>query len=175
MNPLLKTSSVAAAVLATTLAGSAAAWADGGNRHSDRHGHRNQHHGQHYDRHHKPKGYHRGYPRSYGRHYKKHDDDDEEKLLIGLLVGGLVGYVVGNQQPAHDYGSSAYPPAGIQPQSEVYAAPQYNYAPGGTRCLQQREYQSKVIVGGKPVDAYGTACLQPDGSWHRGPAQLVSY
>jgi surface antigen len=25
------------------------------------------------------------------------------------------------------------------------------------------------------VDAYGTACLQPDGSWRRGPAQLVSY
>jgi surface antigen len=32
----------------------------------------------------------------------------------------------------------------------------------------------KVIVGGRSVDAYGTACLQPDGSWSRGPAKLAS-
>lgn len=40
-------------------------------------------------------------------------------------------------------------------------------------CLQDREYQSTVIVGGREVEAYGTACLQPDGSWLRGPAKLV--
>jgi hypothetical protein len=28
-----------------------------------------------------------------------------------------------------------------------------------------REYQSTVIVNGAPKPAYGTACLQPDGSW----------
>jgi surface antigen len=33
----------------------------------------------------------------------------------------------------------------------------------------------KVMVGGKAADAYGTACLQPDGSWYRGPAYLVSH
>jgi surface antigen len=32
----------------------------------------------------------------------------------------------------------------------------------------------KVIVGGKEAQAYGTACLQPDGSWYRGPAKVVS-
>jgi surface antigen len=31
-----------------------------------------------------------------------------------------------------------------------------------------------VIVGGKEAQAYGTACLQPDGSWYRGPAKVVS-
>jgi surface antigen len=28
-----------------------------------------------------------------------------------------------------------------------------------------REYQQKVVVGGKTENAYGTACRQPDGSW----------
>jgi len=179
MNRILKISSVAAAVLATTLNGSASSWADG-----DRHGYRHQpqthQRAQHYDRHHShkgksySKGYYRGYPRGHKGYYKDHDDDDQEKLLIGLLVGGLVGYAIGNQPPAPDYGGTLYSPATPQPQVEVYPAPQYSYGAGST-CLQEREYQTKVIVGGKQVDAYGTACLQPDGSWRRGPAQLVSY
>jgi len=178
MNRIFKTSSVAAAILATTLAGSAGAWADG-----DRHGYRSQQHSHsraHYDdRHHShkgksySKGYYRGYQRGYTGHYKDHDDD-QEKLLVGLLVGGLVGYAIGNQPAAPDYGSSVYSPATPQPQVEVYPAPQYSYGTGSS-CLQEREYQTKVIVGGKQVDAYGTACLQPDGSWRRSPAQLVSY
>lgn len=28
-----------------------------------------------------------------------------------------------------------------------------------------REYQQKVTIGGKTESAYGTACMQPDGSW----------
>jgi hypothetical protein len=32
-------------------------------------------------------------------------------------------------------------------------------------CLQVREYQTEIVVGGKSVPAYGNACLQPDGSW----------
>jgi hypothetical protein len=28
-----------------------------------------------------------------------------------------------------------------------------------------REYQSTVTVGGLPQGGYGTACMQPDGSW----------
>ncbi len=28
-----------------------------------------------------------------------------------------------------------------------------------------REYQTKVVVGGKTVEAYGTACRKPDGAW----------
>ena len=40
---------------------------------------------------------------------------------------------------------------------------------------EQREYRSKIMVGGKQVEGYGTACLQPDGSWRYGPAQAESY
>jgi hypothetical protein len=40
-------------------------------------------------------------------------------------------------------------------------------------CLQVREYQTEIVVGGKSVPAYGNACLQPDGSWKpiSGPVQ----
>ena len=34
--------------------------------------------------------------------------------------------------------------------------------PSGQYC---REYQQKVIIGGKEHDSYGTACRMPDGSW----------
>ena len=30
---------------------------------------------------------------------------------------------------------------------------------------QCREFQQRVTIGGKTEEAYGTACLQPDGSW----------
>jgi hypothetical protein len=36
-------------------------------------------------------------------------------------------------------------------------------------CLQTREYQTTITVGGTRVPAYGLACLQPDGSWRQGP------
>lgn len=37
-----------------------------------------------------------------------------------------------------------------------------------------REYQRKVTVGGKIVDSYGTACMQPDGSWKLDSGDLVN-
>ncbi len=50
---------------------------------------------------------------------------------------------------------------------------QYETVYPGNTCLQQREYRSKIMVGGRQVDGYGTACLQPDGSWRYGPAQAA--
>jgi hypothetical protein len=32
-------------------------------------------------------------------------------------------------------------------------------------CLQTREYQTEIVIDGQSVPAYGTACLQADGSW----------
>ncbi len=37
-----------------------------------------------------------------------------------------------------------------------------------------REYQRKVTVGGKIVDSYGTACMQPDGSWKLDSGDLIN-
>lgn len=31
--------------------------------------------------------------------------------------------------------------------------------------LQCREFQQTITVGGEAEEAYGTACLQPDGAW----------
>ncbi len=55
----------------------------------------------------------------------------------------------------------APPPAVYVPPAPVYApAPAYAPAPG-----QCREYQSTTMIEGRPQQVYGTACLQPDGSW----------
>lgn len=67
----------------------------------------------------------------------------------------------------------------VVPPPQVVGIPQPAYNPNlppagqfGS-CLQTREYQTTVIIGGAPREAYGTACLQPDGSWLQGPAVAV--
>jgi hypothetical protein len=130
-----------------------------GDRYYDKHGYGRHHPYQRYGGHPYRKHHHK-------HNYRRYDSDDDEKLLYGLLVGGLFGYVIGhNQQPAPAQGSYYPPPP---------PPPQYSPRDHASSCLQEREYQMKVMVGGKEVDAYGTACLQPDGSWSRGPATLVS-
>jgi surface antigen len=96
-------------------------------------------------------------------------DDNGDELLIGLVLGGVLGYALNNAQQESSYNYDRYPQT-----SNAYPVTEtYRYSDNS--CLQEREYQTTVYVGGKEVDAYGTACLQPDGSWRRGPAQLVSY
>jgi hypothetical protein len=50
------------------------------------------------------------------------------------------------------------PPGSVvaKPSSPPYAGP------NGEAC---REYQSTAVIGGRQQLTYGTACLQPDGSW----------
>ena len=84
-------------------------------------------------------------------------------LLIGLVVGGILGYALNeSQQDDGDFYDNSYAPA---------ETARYN---NGT-CLQEREYQTTVLVGGRKVDAYGTACLQPDGSWKRNLPTVPAY
>lgn len=54
---------------------------------------------------------------------------------------------------------SAYP--STAPLQAVPTGPAYQTS-SGQYC---REYQAQVIVGGGVQSSYGTACLQPDGSW----------
>ena len=42
-------------------------------------------------------------------------------------------------------------------------------------CVMTREYQTEISVGGQLVPGYGQACLQPDGTWYRGPAVPEPY
>ncbi len=76
--------------------------------------------------------------------------------------------------------SAAVPPAyPVRPQETylqpavVDQQPQESQAP--STCLMTREYQTEIVVGVEVVPAYGKACLQPDGSWYRGPAVPDSY
>jgi hypothetical protein len=58
------------------------------------------------------------------------------------------------------------PPAYYAPPPVVYQQPQT--LPGGRLQAAQsycREYQSTSVVNNQQVQSYGTACLQPDGSW----------
>ncbi|MFZ0693088.1 MAG: hypothetical protein WAN51_02880 [Alphaproteobacteria bacterium] len=66
-----------------------------------------------------------------------------------------------------------------QPPGAVYAPPASAYVTSGqaisatpvsppyqaSNGLTCREYQSTVVVEGRAQNSYGTACLQPDGSW----------
>jgi hypothetical protein len=78
------------------------------------------------------------------------------------------------------YRSEVAPPAyPVQPQA-TYVQPavvdqQPQDSPAPSTCLMTREYQTEIVVGGEVVPAYGEACLQPDGSWYRGPAVAERY
>ena len=101
--------------------------------------------------------------------HHNNNNNDNDKLWIGLLGGGILGYGLN----AYQHSKTADQGNSTQVTSEP--PPQYaNTAPANT-CLQQREYNTKIMVGGKQVNGYGTACLQPDGSWRYGAAQPESY
>jgi hypothetical protein len=144
-----------------------------GYRHDYKHGHRKHHRDRHHDRHHRYRDRHHGrHYRSRDRyitHYYRHDDDD---LLTGLVVGGILGYAINGARHSGGYGYSDRAP--VAQSGTVYPAEPYAYSSNDT-CLQEREYQTTVVVGGKNVPAYGTACLQPDGSWKRETPQLANY
>jgi hypothetical protein len=53
-----------------------------------------------------------------------------------------------------------YAPAPAYPPPAAYAAPPP--APQG----ECREYQSTTTIAGQPQSMVGTACRQPDGTWH---------
>lgn len=62
------------------------------------------------------------------------------------------------------------PPVVYAPPPVVYAPPPVAANPAGPAYVgrdgrQCREYQSTAMVAGRPQAVYGTACLDPDGSW----------
>jgi hypothetical protein len=132
--------------------------------------------------------YPRPYPHYFPRHYSPyypaypcgncgndnhHDNHNNYKLWLGILGGGIAGYALSNLYQSGSANPGYYPPA-----VEVPASPTVTRYPGPASvspCLQEREYRTKAMVGNKEVDGYGTACLQPDGSWRYGPVQTGAY
>ena len=54
-----------------------------------------------------------------------------------------------------------------QPLPQPVPAAANTYRKPDASCLQVREYQTEIVIGGKTVPAYGDACLQADGSWQQ--------
>lgn len=110
--------------------------------------------------------------------------------LLGFALGAALVSSSRSSRRSYDrgYGNGGYyDPAYGQPVQSYQYQPRYAPEPArqgvvnplenndyqSASCLQTREYQTTIIIGGEEMDAYGTACLQPDGSWLQGPARAV--
>jgi len=137
-------------------------------------------HKRHYRKHHR--GYYGGYYGYQGGYHGGHHGHHRRGLgktgaaVLGVGLGLATAAIISNSRRDRDYNNQVY----VAPQSaRPLAEPAYNpniaraQTQGFDNCLQTREYQSIVIIGGREQEAYGTACLQPDGSWLRGPAQIA--
>lgn len=97
--------------------------------------------------------------------------------VLGVMGGLVIGSIIADSQRRH----YERPQTVYVPQTHVVAVPEPSYnaglpaAAGQGQCLQTREYQTTVVIGGQPREAYGTACLQADGSWLKGPMQVAPY
>ncbi len=164
-----KTTAIAL-VAATSLTLSAPAFADG--RH---HGNGNNGWAWSGQQYHGDNVYHGGNRyrhNDYNRHNRR-DNNDDALAAVAIVGGVLLGAALLSSAsqpsysqppqavyaPAPAYGQSyGYDQAPIQavPSSDVYQAQSGQYC---------REYQSQANIGGQMQYGYGTACLQPDGSW----------
>lgn len=109
-----------------------------------------------------------GYPYGYGAHYPHYGyypGYGPYRLAYGSRIG--VGYRSGYYDAFSLYFSL---PLNFRPRYEPAPtvlvpseAPATQSRPRD--CLQQREYQTEIFIDGTAVQAYGTACLQADGSW----------
>lgn len=94
--------------------------------------------------------------------------------LAGAVLGGLAGGAIGTELDRLDRERMGYALAQVPP-GQPYAwtnpntgaqwqmTPRDMYtAPYGQQC---REYSVLARIGGEIQETYGTACLQPDGTW----------
>lgn len=106
------------------------------------------------------------------------DDHKGIAIALGALAGAWAGSEIGRSmdekdraamqastQSSLEYSESGVTSSWVNPDSGYAGTvtPQAAYQQdNGQYC---REYQQTVTIGGETVDAYGTACRQPDGSW----------
>jgi hypothetical protein len=175
MNRQKKSITLLASAMAVILATPTGVYADGGQGGGwNRSGHYNNHYNTYYKGgpHYYP--YYNGYNgcNNCGKGHHHNNNNNNDKLWIGLLGGGILGYTLGNVLQHNANSQTYYPEPAPAPAPTVN---RYETSYANNSCLQEREYRSKIMVGGKQVEGYGTACLQPDGSWRYGPAQPESY
>jgi hypothetical protein len=144
-------------------------WGPPGNQHGAPYYPARRGHG--YRPHHRPyyrRPFYRG-PYYWGDAYKI-DADPYKYLAITAIALKLLDNLDANQQRRHE---SAMAAATMAPVGEPIVWQDGN-ASGSVRTvrigesssgLQCREFQHTVTIGGRTQQAYGTSCLQPDGSW----------
>lgn len=115
--------------------------------------------GRHYDR---------GHDRHYDRGHRGWDrgrDYQRSRTVVSFNYGTGPYYY-----PRHRYyyrpATVIYstPPAVVQP-DVIYIDNNNSRIVDSSDGRYCREYQSKVRIGNNVQDTYGTACMQPDGSW----------
>jgi hypothetical protein len=111
--------------------------------------------------------YGRAYP-GFGFYYR----DDDALRFLGLTALSLIVFNELNeaQQRAHEAALAEATAADIgeriyweeDGRSGTVTPVRDGTTEDGRQC---REFQQEVTIGGRSTEAYGTACLQPDGSW----------
>lgn len=104
-------------------------------------------------------------------------------VIAGAAIGGALLYsaIDHASRPRERVIVREVPVPAPMPQQQAryptQAAPQAgNAQPNGydpSQCLQEREYTTTIMIGGVEKDAYGQACLMPDGSWKMGNPKPV--
>lgn len=100
----------------------------------------------------------------------------------GVFIGGAIGHELGRPSYGAGYAQPAYygdaypydmfPRTYYVPYQPTYVAPPDPPAPPPATYIDSdygsycREYSQLVRIGNRMRESYGTACLQPDGSWH---------
>jgi surface antigen len=100
--------------------------------------------------------------------------DRTAAIIGGAILGALAGNVIGRSMDEADgycvaqalaHGKDGETVIWHSPRSdtEYRVTPKRSYQTDSGRYC--REYTARAIVGGRREQTYGTACLQPDGSW----------
>jgi len=148
---------------AVLLAGATSAWAGGSRHHRHHHGHHHGHSGIGW-------GVGIGYPAPWRPAYRP-AYGYYPAPGYGPVYGGSIGIGYGSGGHHGSWGVGLTLPLYLGPRyappsrTVVVPAAQAAPRPSAADCLQVREYQTEIVVGGRTVPAYGDACLQPDGSW----------
>ena len=173
-----RTLTIVLALAVALLAGTTSAWAGGYRHQGPYHGHGYGYgHGHH--RHHRHSGFRWGmnwsFPASYWGGYGYNPawrpyygpayGPAGGVLNLGYGSGGHHGsWGIGLSLPLYLGPRYATQPAVVVPAPQAMQSAQQQVSGD---CLQVREYQTEILVGGKTVPAYGDACLMPDGSWKK--------
>ncbi|MBL4800469.1 MAG: hypothetical protein JKY45_01160 [Emcibacter sp.] len=144
------------------------------NNHYNKHAYNKHNNNHNYNRRHNRPSYNKYSSNRYyygKRHHNRHHNSHGGDVALGVLTGGLLFYALTANQRRNT--ETIY----VQQQQPVYVQPAQQQWTGrqpvqviNNSCLQVREYQTTITVGGQTVPAYGQSCLQADGSWKLGPA-----